>query len=62
MPRDTIGVVKDVTRGENYSKVSISWLDWISQRDDIKIQHALNGCEVNIKDIGLVDGFCNETK
>ena len=27
MPEDTIGVVKDVTRGETYSKISIAWLD-----------------------------------
>ena len=48
MPSDTIGVVKNVARGETYSKTSIAWLDWISQRDNIKIQHALTGGEVNI--------------
>ena len=57
MPTDTIGVIKDVNRGETYSKVSIAWLDWISQRDNVTIKHALNGGEVNIKDIGKVDGF-----
>ena len=61
MPSDTIGVVKDVTRGESYSKISIAWLDWISQKDSIKIQHALNGGEVDIKGVGKFDGFCNET-
>ena len=62
MPGETIGVVKDVTRGETYSKASIAWLDYISKKNNIEIQHALNGGEVNIKDIGKVDGFCNETK
>ena len=61
MPSDTIGVVQDVTPGETYSKDSIAWLDWFSQRDDIKIQHALTGGEVNIKDVGKVDGFCKDT-
>ena len=58
MPADTIGVMKDVTRGETYSKISIAWLDWISQKDSINIQHALSGGEVNIKEVGKVDGLC----
>ena len=37
MPTDTIGVIKDVTCGETYSKISIAWLDWMNQN----IQHAL---------------------
>ena len=32
MPENTIGVVKDVTQGEAYSKISIAWLDWIGQK------------------------------
>ena len=53
MPEDTIGVIKDVTHGETYSKISIAWLDWISKKDNgISIQHALNGGEECIKDVG----------
>ena len=62
MPRDQIGVVKDATRDEKFSKISIAWLDWISERDGVNIEHALNGGEKNLKDIGKVDGFCKETK
>ena len=40
-----IAVVKDTTRQENYSKISIAWLDYLSQKHGIKIQHALNGGE-----------------
>ena len=61
MPAKTIGVVKDVTRGECYSKISIAWIDWIAQRYNVKIQHALNGGEVTLKGIGKVDGFCEQT-
>ena len=61
MPGNTIGVIKDVTRGEAYSEISIAWLDWIVQKDGVEIQHALNGGEVNIQDIGMVDGFYDNT-
>ena len=30
------------------------------RKDNINIQHALNGGEVNIKDIGKVDGYCKD--
>ena len=62
MPNDQIGVVKDVTRGEKYSKISIAWLDWLSERDGVNIEHALNGGEKTLPNIGKVDGFCKESK
>ena len=61
MPSDTIGIIKDITKGETYSKISIAWLDWISQKDTVNIQHALSGGEVNIKEVGKVDGLCGDT-
>ena len=61
MPFYSIGVVKEITRGETYSESSIAWLDWISQRDNVEIKHALNGGEVTLPDIGKIDGFCGNT-
>ena len=61
MPNNEIAVVKDVTRGETYSKISIGWLDWLSKRDGVNIKHALNGGEKTFP-FGKVDGFCKESK
>ena len=61
MPNKEIAVVKDVTRGETYSKISIVWLDWLSKRDGVNIKHALNGGEKTFP-FGKVDGFCEESK
>ena len=61
MPNNEIAVVKDVTRGETYSKISIGWLDWLSKRDGVNIKHALNGGEETFP-FGKVDGFCEESK
>ena len=61
MPQNSIAVVNDVTRHEMYSKASICWLDWISERDGVTIQHALDGGELNIKGVGKVDGYCRAT-
>ena len=58
MPEEKIGVVRDVSRGEAYSKMSIAWLDWISKRDGLSIKHGLNGGEAHIPGVGKVDGFC----
>ena len=41
MPQETIGVVREVSQGETYSKMSIAWLDFISKRDGVSIKHAL---------------------
>ena len=61
MPENEIAVVKDVTRCETYSKISIIWLDWLSKRDGKNIKHALNGGEKTFP-FGKVDGFCKESK
>ena len=61
MPNKEIAVVKDVTRGETYSKISIGWLDWLSKREGVNIKHALNGGEETFP-FGKVDGFCKESK
>ena len=50
IPENTIGLFND--RGnECYSESSIKWLRWISERDEINIQHALNGGEKYIPEI-----------
>ena len=60
-----IAVVKDTTRQENYSKISIAWLDFLSQKHGINIQHALNGGEKKLECSKhgklRVDGFCEAT-
>ena len=61
MPQRMIGVVKDKTRVETFSKISIAWLDWLSARDGVNIKHALNGGEKTFP-FGKVDGFCKESK
>ena len=61
MPENEIAVVKDETRCETYSKISIIWLDWLSKRDGENIKHALNGGEKTFH-FGKVDGFCEESK
>ena len=43
-----------------YSKSQIQWLEYISFRDNIKIQHAQNEGEYKIENIGKVDGYCKE--
>ena len=58
MPGDTIAFCPEIYLSEKHSKISISWLDWISKND---IQHALNGGEKRLDDIGYVDGFNKET-
>ena len=45
MPKNTIAVVDNVVQTENHSAVSIAWLDNISKKNNIKIQHALDGGE-----------------
>ena len=43
-----------------YSKKQIDWLQFIAQRDNIQIQHCLNGKEYQIGNY-KVDGYCYET-
>ena len=45
----------------NYSKQSIIYLNFIEILLNIKIQHAENGTEYKISNIGKADGYCKET-
>ena len=59
-----IAVMQDVLRNERHSKLSICWLDWISEKRKRKIQHALLGGEKRLEcgnSKVKVDGFCEET-
>jgi len=40
-----------------YSKRSIQWMNFISQQEGIDIQHAENGGEYTIPNVGKVDGY-----
>ncbi|QYB17568.1 hypothetical protein PV-S19_0204 [Pacmanvirus S19] len=48
---------------KGYSRKQINWLDMISKKDKIKIQHAESGGEYVIPNCGKrrADGFCKET-
>ena len=61
MPKNTIAVVDNVVQTENHSVVSIAWLDYISKKNNIKIQHALEGGEKCINSNLKVDGFCQSS-
>ena len=61
MPKDTIGIIKNIVRNEMFSKISVKWLNWVSDTQDIHIQHAMNGGEYTISNVGKVDGFCRTT-
>ena len=59
MPKKTIAIVPEYAKTDNFSKMSIIWLNYMSN-----IEHALNGSEKKLT-IGnktyKVDGFCEET-
>ena len=62
MPNKTIAIVPEYAKTDNYSKMSIIWLNYMS--NGVNIQHALNGGEkeLTIDDKTYkVDGFCEET-
>ena len=61
MPEKTIGVIKDSVKQETFSKISMQWLNWRSNIDNVYIQHAMNGGEHFIPRVGKVDGFCKTT-
>ena len=50
---------------DRHSKISIAWLEWISKRFGLKIQHALSPeGEFTIRDMSKkyrVDGYCKDT-
>ena len=61
MPNKTIAIVPEYAKTDNFSKMSIMWLNYVSNGANIK--HALNGGEKELA-IGdktyKVDGFCEE--
>ena len=62
MPKKTIAIAPEYAKTDNFSKMSIMWLNYVS--NDFNIQHALNGGEKKwtIDDKTYkVDGFCKET-
>ena len=64
MPNKTIAIVPEYAKTDNYSKMSIMWLNYVSKTKGLNIQHALNGAEkkLTIDDKTYkVDGFCEET-
>ena len=62
MPKKTITIVPEYAKTDNFSKMSVMWLNYVS--NGLNIQHALNGSEKKLT-IGnktyKVDGFCEET-
>ena len=56
MPKNTIGIIKDVHKN-TCSKTSIQWLKYTSETDNVYIQHAMNGGEHFIPNVGKVDVF-----
>ena len=62
MPKKTIAIVPEYAKTDNFSKMSIMWLNYVSNGNNIK--HALNSGEKEFT-IGnksyKVDGFCGET-
>ena len=62
MPKETIAIVPEYAKTDNYSKMSIIWLNYVSNGNIIK--HALNGGEKELtidNKAYKVDGFCEET-
>ena len=62
VPKETIAIVPESVKTDNFSKMSIMWLNYVS--NGVNIQHALNGREKKLT-IGnktyKVDEFCKET-
>ena len=62
MPKETIAIVPEYAKTDNFSKMSIIWLNYMS--NGVNIQHALSGGEKKLT-IGnktyKVDGFREET-
>ena len=62
MPKKTIAIVPEYAKTDNFSKMSIMWMNYLS--NGMNIKHALNGSEnelcINNKTY-KVNGFCEET-
>ena len=64
MPGNTIAIVNEYTKTDNYSKMSIIWLSYMAKAKGLDIQHALNMGEKKLTIDGVtykVDGFCEKT-
>ena len=60
MSQDRIGIIKDVPKNTS-SKTWLQWLRWVSETQNVYVQHAMNGGEHFIPTLGMVDGFCKKT-
>ena len=64
MPNKTIAIVPEYAKTDNYSKMSIMWLNYVATTKGLNVQHALNGGEKKLTIDGKtykVEGFCKET-
>ena len=64
MPNKTIAIVPEYAKTDNFSKMSIMWLNYVSTTTGLNIQHALNGSEKKLPiddKTYKVDGFCKKT-
>ena len=62
MPKETSAIVPEYAKTDNFSKMSIMWVNYVS--NSMNIKHALNRGEkeLNINNKTYkVDGFCKET-
>ena len=62
MPKKTIAIVPESFKTDNFSKMSIMWLNYLS--NGINIKHSVNGGEKELcinNETYKVDGFCEET-
>ena len=63
MPNKTIAIIPEYAKTDNFSKMSIMWLNYVATTKGLNIQHALNGGEkkLTIDDKTYkVDGFCEK--
>ena len=64
MPNKTIAIVPEYAKTDNFSKMSIIWLNYVLTNKGLNIQHALNGGEKKLtidNKTYKVDGFCKKT-
>ena len=62
MPKKTTAIVTEYAKTDNFSKMSIMWLNYVSI--GVNIKHTLNGGEKELTTDDKtykVDGFCEET-
>ena len=64
MPNKTIAIVPEYAKTDNFSKMSIMWLNYVLTNKGLNIQHALNGGEKKLtidNKTYKVDRFCKKT-